>query len=152
MHVYILLYYIIYRCIYVNIQKNQDLGAQLALRHLRGLQLSSECGTHTTVKASFGLQVKPALAFRRKFRLWLSGQTAELFSGCSLLARKWEERLVFHCRTSSTTPWTSRRMCCPTHCAGHYAPCQPGGGEDLEAPLELRCMVRLPVTRLVFGG
>ena len=97
-----------YRCIYVNIQKNQDLGAQLALRHLKGLQPSSEYGTHSTVKASFGLQVKTGFGFQA-LRLWLSGQTAELSSSCSLLARKGEERLVFHCRTSSasTAPCTS---------------------------------------------
>jgi len=37
------------------------------------------------------------------------------------------ERLVFHCRTTSasTAPCTSRRMCCPTHCASYCAPCQP---------------------------
>ena len=33
--------------------------------------------------------------------------------------RRCAERLVFYCRTTSasTTPCTSRRMCCPTHCA-----------------------------------
>ena len=38
-----------------------------------------------------------------------------------------EERLVFYCRTTSasTAPYTSRRMCCPTHCASYCAPCQP---------------------------
>ena len=32
----------------------------------------------------------------------------------------------FCCRTTSasTAPYTSRRMCCPTHCASHRAPCQ----------------------------
>jgi hypothetical protein len=37
------------------------------------------------------------------------------------------ERLVFHCRTTSASiaPCTSRRMCCPTHCARYSAPCQP---------------------------
>ena len=39
------------------------------------------------------------------------------------------DRLVFYCRTpsSSTTPCTSRRTCCPacTHCASYCAPCQP---------------------------
>jgi len=37
------------------------------------------------------------------------------------------ERLVFYCRTTSasTAPCTSRRMCCPTHCASYCAPCQP---------------------------
>jgi hypothetical protein len=37
------------------------------------------------------------------------------------------ERLVCYCRTTSasTAPCTSRRMCCPTHCASHCAPCQP---------------------------
>jgi len=36
-------------------------------------------------------------------------------------------RLVFYCRTTgaSTAPRTSRRMCCPTHCACYCAPCQP---------------------------
>ena len=35
------------------------------------------------------------------------------------------ERLVFHCRTTSasTAPCTSRRICCPTHCASYCAPC-----------------------------
>jgi len=37
------------------------------------------------------------------------------------------ERFVLHCRTTgaSTAPCTSRRMCCPTHCASYCAPCQP---------------------------
>jgi len=36
------------------------------------------------------------------------------------------ERLVFYCRTTSanTAPCTSRRMCCPAHCARYCAPCQ----------------------------
>jgi len=36
-------------------------------------------------------------------------------------------RLVVYCRTTSTStaPCTSRRMCCPTHCARYCAPCQP---------------------------
>ena len=35
-------------------------------------------------------------------------------------------RLVSYCRTTSasTAPCTSRRMCCPTHCASYCAPCQ----------------------------
>ena len=35
--------------------------------------------------------------------------------------------LVFHCQTTSvrTAPCTSRRMYCPTHCAGWSSPCQP---------------------------
>jgi len=38
-----------------------------------------------------------------------------------------KERLVCYCRTTSasTAPRTSRRMCCPTHCASYCAPCQP---------------------------
>ena len=38
-----------------------------------------------------------------------------------------QERLVFYCRTTSasTAPCTSRRTCCPTHCASYCAPCQP---------------------------
>ena len=42
-------------------------------------------------------------------------------SACSL------QRLVFHCLTTSasTAPCTSRRMCCPAHCASYCAPCQP---------------------------
>jgi hypothetical protein len=37
------------------------------------------------------------------------------------------ERSVFHCRTTSasTAPCTSRRMCCPAHCASYCVPCQP---------------------------
>ena len=37
------------------------------------------------------------------------------------------ERFVFYCRTTSasTAPCTSRRMCCPTHCAIYCAPSQP---------------------------
>ena len=37
------------------------------------------------------------------------------------------ERLVSYCQTASasTAPCTSRRMCCPTHCASYCAPCQP---------------------------
>ena len=37
------------------------------------------------------------------------------------------KRLVFDCRTTSasTAPCTSRRVCCPTHCASYCAPCQP---------------------------
>ena len=37
------------------------------------------------------------------------------------------ERLVFYCwkNSASTAPCTSRRMCCPAHCASHCAPCQP---------------------------
>ena len=37
------------------------------------------------------------------------------------------QKLVFCCRTTSasTAPCTSRRMCCPTHCASYCAPCQP---------------------------
>ena len=27
--------------------------------------------------------------------------------------------------SASTAPCTSRRMCCPTHCPSHCAPCQP---------------------------
>ena len=36
-------------------------------------------------------------------------------------------RLLFFCRTTSarTAPCTSRRMCCPMHCASCCAPCQP---------------------------
>ena len=36
------------------------------------------------------------------------------------------ERLVFYCRTTSasTAPCTSRRMCCPMHCASYCVPCQ----------------------------
>ena len=35
--------------------------------------------------------------------------------------------LVCYCRTTSasTEPCTSRKMCCPTHCASCCAPCQP---------------------------
>ena len=38
-----------------------------------------------------------------------------------------QERLVCYCRTTSasTAPCTSRRTCCPTHCASYCAPCQP---------------------------
>ena len=37
------------------------------------------------------------------------------------------QRLVFYCRTinASIAPFTSRRMCCPTHCASYCSPCQP---------------------------
>ena len=37
------------------------------------------------------------------------------------------ERLVIYCQTASTStaPCTPRRMYCPTHCASHWAPCQP---------------------------
>ena len=37
------------------------------------------------------------------------------------------DRLVFYCRTTSasTAPCTSRRMCCPTHCACYCAPSVP---------------------------
>ena len=37
------------------------------------------------------------------------------------------EILVFYCRTASasTALYTSRRMCCPTHCARYCDPCQP---------------------------
>ena len=37
------------------------------------------------------------------------------------------QKLVSYCRTTSasTAPCTSRRMCCPTHCARYCAPCQP---------------------------
>ena len=37
------------------------------------------------------------------------------------------EKLIFYCRTTSasTAPCTSRRMCCPTHCATYCAPSQP---------------------------
>ena len=37
------------------------------------------------------------------------------------------KRLVCYCQTTnvSTAPGTSRRMCCPTHCATYCAPCQP---------------------------
>ena len=37
------------------------------------------------------------------------------------------QRLGFYCRTTSasTAPCTSRRMCCPTHCASYCALCQP---------------------------
>ena len=50
--------------------------------------------------------------------------------GYSFLKRDWyffKKRLVFYCRTTSasTAPCTSRRMCCPTHCANNCAPCQP---------------------------
>ena len=35
--------------------------------------------------------------------------------------------MVSYCRTTSTStaPCTSRRMCCPRHCATYCAPCQP---------------------------
>ena len=37
------------------------------------------------------------------------------------------QRLMFYCRTTSasTAPCTSKRMCCPMHCANYCAPCQP---------------------------
>ena len=37
-----------------------------------------------------------------------------------------QQRLVFYCRTTSasTAPCTSRRLCCPTHCASYGALCQ----------------------------
>ena len=37
------------------------------------------------------------------------------------------ERSVFYCQTTSaiTAPCTYRRMCYPTHCTTHCAPCQP---------------------------
>jgi len=39
------------------------------------------------------------------------------------LVAVWLQRLVFYCRTTSasTAPCTSRRMCCPTHCASYCA-------------------------------
>ena len=49
----------------------------------------------------------------------------------SALSRVWlqhtQERFAFYCRkiSASTASCTSRRMCCPTHCASYCASCQP---------------------------
>ena len=45
-------------------------------------------------------------------------------TGCEPIPRS---EIGIYCRTTSasTAPCTSRRICCPTHCASQCAPCQP---------------------------
>ena len=69
------------------------------------------------------------VGFWRTFRVLGMRDWALRFrrSNFSLTFRESGIRLVFYCRTitASTAPNTSKRMCCPTHCASHCAPCQP---------------------------
>jgi len=46
---------------------------------------------------------------------------------CSSMWPSSSDRFVFYCRTTSASiaPGTSRRTCCPTHCASYCALCQP---------------------------
>jgi len=52
------------------------------------------------------------------------GEGAAISAGYTNLVDEGDRRVLAK-RLDSTAPRTSRKMCCPTHCASYRAPCQP---------------------------
>ena len=132
MHIftYIYIYIHIYICIYVYIYISREdlsyVAVYSATRWTTKVFLAS--GVGITSMPTGGHQLD--LIFRTKVYLVMHDSGSILSKSVFLrrdLHEKRAERLVFHCRTTSasTAPYTSRMMCCPTHCGNYCASCQP---------------------------